>query len=300
MGGSASGSHLRAFGCKCFVHNNEESVHLAFDETNILSERQEHDDKAIGLLRNSNETTAQAEVAPEEGIGDGRGPSTQGNLIGGTEQRGTDPQTSREPVHEPVPQQQNIEGTSRGNRLVVKPYKNKLDEDGIVTRNKARLVVQGYSQEEDIDYDETFSPVARLEAIRLLITFAAYMKFTLHQIDVKSALLNGYLKEEVFVKQLSGFENKDCPDRVYNLDKALYGIKQAPRACNFNLVGYVDADYASFFVDRKSTSDLHKRFLSEVPGSSRLHGIVAGVEIAGSEMIGSKNKRKKEKESEGA
>jgi len=91
-------------------------------------------------------------------------------------------------------------------------------------------VVQGYSQEEGIDYDETFAPVARLEAIRLLIAFAAHMEFTLHQMDVKSAFLNGYLKEEVFVKQPPGFESKECPEHVYKLDKALYGLKQAPRA----------------------------------------------------------------------
>lgn len=71
---------------------------------------------------------------------------------------------------------------------------------------------------------------ARLEAIRLLIAFAAYMKFTLHQMNVKSAFLNGYLKEEVFVKQPSVFESKECPDHVYKFDKALYGLKQAPRA----------------------------------------------------------------------
>ncbi|XP_070025608.1 uncharacterized mitochondrial protein AtMg00820-like [Nicotiana sylvestris] len=89
-------------------------------------------------------------------------------------------------------------------------FRNKLNEDGTVTRNKARLVVQGYSQEEGIDYDETFALVVRLEAIRLLIAFAAHMEFTLHQIDVKSAFLNGYLKEEVFVKQPPGFESKEC------------------------------------------------------------------------------------------
>jgi len=81
-----------------------------------------------------------------------------------------------------------------------------------------------------IDYDETFAPVARLEAIRLLIAFAAHMEFTLHKMDVKSAFLNGYLKEEVFVKQPPGFESKECPEHVYKLDKALYGLKQAPRA----------------------------------------------------------------------
>ncbi|XP_070015881.1 uncharacterized protein [Nicotiana sylvestris] len=95
----------------------------------------------------------------------------------------------------------------------------------LVTRNKARFVVQGYSQEECIDHDETFAPVAILEAIKLLITFAAYMEFTLYQMDVKSAFLNGYLKKEVFVKQLTVFENKEYPDHVYKLDKALYGFK---------------------------------------------------------------------------
>ncbi|XP_070021849.1 uncharacterized protein [Nicotiana sylvestris] len=186
----------------------------------------EYDDEGIGLVRDLNETIAHTEVVPEEGTCDGTGSSTQGNLIGGTEQRGTDSQTSREPV----PYQQNIEGTSRGNQLVVKSYRNKLDEDGTVTRNKARLVVQRYSQEEGINYDETFAPVTRLEAIRLLIAFDAYMEFTLHQMDVKSAFLNAYLKEEVFVKQPPGFEIKEYPDHVYKLDKALYGLKHALRA----------------------------------------------------------------------
>ena len=109
-------------------------------------------------------------------------------------------------------------------------FRNKLDEHGTIIRNKARLVVQGYNQEEGIDYDENFAPVARIEAIRLLIAFASHMEFTLYQMDVKSAFLNGLLQEEVFVKQPPGFENNDFPDHVYKLDKALYGLKQAPRA----------------------------------------------------------------------
>ena len=78
-------------------------------------------------------------------------------------------------------------------------FRNKLDEQGTVTRNKARLVVQGYNQEECIDYEETFAPVARIESIRILIAFAAYMEFKLYQMDVKSVFLSGYLKEEVYV-----------------------------------------------------------------------------------------------------
>jgi len=80
-------------------------------------------------------------------------------------------------------------------------FRNKLDEQGTITRNKARLVVQGDNQEEGIDYEETFAPVARIEAIRILIAFAAHMEFKLYQMDVKSAFLNGYLKEEVYVMQ---------------------------------------------------------------------------------------------------
>ena len=109
-------------------------------------------------------------------------------------------------------------------------YKNKSDEQGIVTRNKARLVAQGYTQIEGVDFDETFAPVARLESIRLLLGVACFLKFKLFQMDVKSAFLNGYLNEEVYVEQPKGFVDPNCPDHVYKLKKALYGLKQAPRA----------------------------------------------------------------------
>ncbi|CAM8954199.1 unnamed protein product [Rhodiola kirilowii] len=109
-------------------------------------------------------------------------------------------------------------------------YKNKSDEQGYITRNKARLVAQGYTQIEGVDFDETFAPVARLEAIRLLLAFACHLKFKLFQMDVKSAFLNGLLNEEVYVAQPKGFEHPHHPDHVYRLKKALYGLKQAPRA----------------------------------------------------------------------
>ncbi|CAM8988636.1 unnamed protein product [Rhodiola kirilowii] len=111
-------------------------------------------------------------------------------------------------------------------------FRNKRDEKGAVVRNKARLVVKGYNQQEGIDYDETFAPVARLEAIRLLIAYSVQFGFKLHQMDVKTAFLNGNLKEEVYVSQTPGFENQQHSDWVYVLDKALYGLKQAPRACS--------------------------------------------------------------------
>ena len=108
-------------------------------------------------------------------------------------------------------------------------YRNKMDEDGVVTRNKARLVAQGFTQLEGLDYDETFAPVARLEAIRLFLAYASFKNFTVYQMDVKTAFLHGDLEQEVFLKQPPGFEDKDFPDHVYRLDKAVYGLKQAPR-----------------------------------------------------------------------
>ena len=91
-------------------------------------------------------------------------------------------------------------------------------------------MVKGYSQQEGIDYDETFAPVARLEAIRIFLVYAAHKKFKVFQMDVKSSFLNGKLEEEVYVEQPPGFVDLKNPDYVYRLDKALYGLKQAPRA----------------------------------------------------------------------
>jgi hypothetical protein len=100
----------------------------------------------------------------------------------------------------------------------------------VVTRNKARLVAKGYSQVEGLDFDETYAPVARLESIRILLTYGTYHGFKLYQMDVKSAFLNGPIKEEVYVEQPPGFEDSEYPNHVYKLSKALYGLKQAPRA----------------------------------------------------------------------
>ncbi|KAL8148832.1 hypothetical protein AgCh_005997 [Apium graveolens] len=105
-----------------------------------------------------------------------------------------------------------------------------MDENGIVVRNKARLVAKHYCQQEGIDFDETFAPVARLEAIRIFLAYAAHANFKVYQMDVKSAFLNGDLEEEVYVSQPPGFEDPSFPNNVYYLLKALYGLKQAPRA----------------------------------------------------------------------
>nr|GEZ93849.1 putative ribonuclease H-like domain-containing protein [Tanacetum cinerariifolium] len=176
-------------------------------------------------------------------------------------------------------------------------YRNKKDERGIVIGNKARLVAQGNTQEEGIDYKEVFVPVARIEAIRLFLAYASFMGSMVYQMDVKSAFLYGTIKEEVYVCQPPGFEDPDHPDKVYKVVKAFYGLHQAPRAWTsgksastpidtekpllkdpdvkrifrylkgkphlglwypkdlpFDLVAYLDSDYAGASLDRKSTT----------------------------------------------
>jgi hypothetical protein len=109
-------------------------------------------------------------------------------------------------------------------------FRNKQDEHEVVTRNKARLVAKGYAQVTGLDFEETFAPVARLESIRILLAYAAHHSFRLFQMDVKSAFLNGPIKEEVYMEQPPGFEDDRYSDHVCKLSKALYGLKQAPRA----------------------------------------------------------------------
>ena len=109
-------------------------------------------------------------------------------------------------------------------------FKNKYDKEGNIVRNKARLVVKGYCQQEGIDYGETFAPVARLESIRIFLAFAAHRNFPVYQMEVKCACLNGELEETVYVEQPPGFVNSTYPNHCYILDKAVYGLKQAPRA----------------------------------------------------------------------
>ncbi|GJT69554.1 putative ribonuclease H-like domain-containing protein [Tanacetum coccineum] len=118
-------------------------------------------------------------------------------------------------------------------------FRNKKDERGIVIRNKERLVAQGYTQEEGIDYDKVFAPVARIEAIRLFLAYASFMGFMVYQMDMKSAFLYGQVEEEVYVCQPLGFEDPNYLDKVYKVVKALYGLHQAPRAWYETLAKYL-------------------------------------------------------------
>nr|GEU63848.1 hypothetical protein [Tanacetum cinerariifolium] len=167
-------------------------------------------------------------------------------------------------------------------------FKNKKDEKGIMIRNKTRLVSQGHTQEERIDYDEVFAPVARIKAIRLFLAYASLKDFVVYQMNVKSAFLYEKIKEVVYVCQPPGFEDIDFPDRLYKVKKALYGLHQAPRAWYETLStylldngfqrgkinktlfikrhkgAYTDSDYAGASLDRKSTTeDIRHHFIRD-------------------------------------
>ena len=118
-------------------------------------------------------------------------------------------------------------------------FRNKTDEEGNVISKKARLLAQGYSQMEGIDYDETFAPIARMESIRILLALACHLKFKLYQMDVKTIFLNGLRKEDVYVAQSKGFIDPHFLDYVLYLKKALYGLKQVPRAWYDRLTQYL-------------------------------------------------------------
>nr|GEY34604.1 hypothetical protein [Tanacetum cinerariifolium] len=134
--------------------------------------------------------------------------------------------------HEPKKQVWTLMDLPYGKRAIETNwiYINNKDERGIVVRNKARLVAQGYTQEERIDYDEVFDLVARIEAIRMFLAHASFKEFVVYQMDVKSAFLYGKIKKEVYICQHLGFEDPKFPDKVYKVEKALYGLHQAPRA----------------------------------------------------------------------
>nr|GEV66142.1 retrovirus-related Pol polyprotein from transposon TNT 1-94 [Tanacetum cinerariifolium] len=141
-------------------------------------------------------------------------------------------------------------------------YKVKLDELGGILKNKARLVARGYRQEKGINFEDSFTLVARLEAIRIFLAYAAHNNMVVYQMDVKTAFLNGNLREEVYVSQPDGFVDQDNPNHVYKLKKALYGLKQAPRAWYDMLSSFlISQDFSRGSVDltlfiRRNGNDL--------------------------------------------
>nr|GEU78476.1 putative ribonuclease H-like domain-containing protein [Tanacetum cinerariifolium] len=130
-------------------------------------------------------------------------------------------------------------------------YRNKKDERGVVVRNKARLVAQGHRQEEGIDYDEVFAPVARIKAIEIFLAFASYMRFIVYQMNMKSAFLYGKIDKEVYVSKSLGFIDPKFPNKVYKVVKALYGLHQAPRAWYATLSTFlVQSGYRRGLIDK--------------------------------------------------
>ncbi|WVZ70944.1 LOW QUALITY PROTEIN: hypothetical protein U9M48_019573 [Paspalum notatum var. saurae] len=159
-------------------------------------------------------------------------------------------------------------------------FKNKQGENGMVVRNKARL---GFCQKEGIDYEETFAPVARLEAIRILLAFAVSKGFKLQQVDVKSAFLNGFIEKEVYVRQPPGFESARFPDRVYKLRKALYGLKQAPRAWYARLKSFLlksgfvmgSVDKTLFLLSRGGETLIVQIYVDDIIFGGSSHALVS-------------------------
>ncbi|GJR55890.1 putative ribonuclease H-like domain-containing protein [Tanacetum coccineum] len=153
-------------------------------------------------------------------------------------------------------------------------YRNKKDERGVVVRNKARLVAQGYRQEEGIDYDEVFAPVARIEAIRIFLAFASYMGFIVYQMDVKSSFLYGTIDEEVYVSQPLGFVDPKFPNKVYKFVKALYGLHQAPRAWYATLSKFlVESGYRRRTIDKTLFIKKNKKDIMLVQVKQKEDGI---------------------------
>ncbi|CAL9010999.1 unnamed protein product [Prunus brigantina] len=141
-------------------------------------------------------------------------------------------------------------------------FKVKKNADGTISRYKARLVAQGFSQEYGLDYDETFSPVVRHTTVRLILGLAVQFQWKLRQLDVKNAFLHGELQEEVFMKQPQGFVDPTYPDFVYKLQKSLYGLKQAPRAWNAKFTGYLPT--LGFTVSHSDPSLFIKKTSSDI------------------------------------
>nr|GEU67678.1 retrovirus-related Pol polyprotein from transposon TNT 1-94 [Tanacetum cinerariifolium] len=246
----------------------EESLNVTFDESTLpikLSplvdddvDEEEAIRKNIKIVNTNNEEDESIEVDEIVNIKESKNhPLDQ--VIGNLNQRNlrSQAQNHSNDVWElvPLPISQSIIGTKW-------VFRNKLDENGIVSRNKARLVAQGYNQQEGIYYDETYASVARLELIRILLAIACANDFKLYQMDVKSAFLNDFINKEVYVAQPSVFIDFQKPNYVYKLKKALYGLKQAPKACYDRLKAFlIKPKYSMRMVDntlftKKSKSHL--------------------------------------------
>nr|GEZ17862.1 putative ribonuclease H-like domain-containing protein [Tanacetum cinerariifolium] len=164
------------------------------------------------------------------------------------------------------------------------------DEENTVIQNKSRLVVRGYHQEEGIDFEESFTLIARMEAIKIFLAFAAHKSFTVFQMDVKTAFLHGTLKEDVYVCQPEGFIDADHPSHVYKLKKALYGLKQAPRAWYDELSMFLLRNH--FFKGNTDPTLFIRRFVDDILVSNYVLEILKKYEMESCDPIGTPMKIK--------
>ncbi|GJQ91936.1 putative ribonuclease H-like domain-containing protein [Tanacetum coccineum] len=208
-------------------------------DTGIFSDAYDDEDVGAEADLNNLETTMNVSPIPTTRIHMDH-PKNQiiGDINSATQTRRMT-KISKEHAMEPKKVIQALDDPSWIEAMQEELLQNKKDERGIIVRNKARLVAQGYTQEEGIDYDEVFAPVARIEAIRLFLAYASFMGFIVYQMDVKSAFLYGTIEEEVYVCQPPGFEDPQFPDKVYKVEKALYGLHQAHRAWYETLSTYL-------------------------------------------------------------
>ncbi|GKE34976.1 putative ribonuclease H-like domain-containing protein, partial [Tanacetum coccineum] len=175
-------------------------------------------------------------------------------------------------------------------------FRNKKDERSIVVKNKARLVAQGFRQEEGIDYDEVFAPVARIEAIRLFLAFASFMGFSVYQMDVKSEFLYGTIGEEVYVHQPLVFVDPAHPNKVYKVIKALYGIHQALRAWYETLYSFLlkngfrrgTIDKTLFIKKNKSDIILVQVYVDDIIFGSTMHSMFTEFEDSTTPIVSNK------------
>ncbi|GKB28219.1 retrovirus-related pol polyprotein from transposon TNT 1-94 [Tanacetum coccineum] len=234
---AASTNKVNAIGGKTSIELPNDPNMSALEDISIFNLSRDNEDVGAEADMNNLETTIQVSPIPttrinkdhplNQVIGDLQSATQTRNMSKNLEEHGFVSTIQQRTNHKDL--QNCLFACFLSHEEPKKVFRNKKDERGIVIRNEARLVAQGYTQEEGIGNDEVFAPVARIKAIRLFLAYASFKDFVVYQMDVKSDFLYGKIKEEVYVCQPPGFEDPDFTNRVYKVVKALYGLHQAPR-----------------------------------------------------------------------
>nr|GEV75248.1 retrovirus-related Pol polyprotein from transposon TNT 1-94 [Tanacetum cinerariifolium] len=217
-------SHLHIFGCTCYLTTYGENLDKKKEKRGFIHSGTSSVNKSSSPIDNS----TQLDTQPSTNIHPITEPITLTTTVT-AEENNTDNQAAIKVDNAHVDDNEFYNVFSSP---------NKKDDDQTVIHNKVRFAAKGYVQEEGIDFKESFAPVARLEAVQIFIAYGAQKSFLIYQVDVKTAFLNGPLKEEVYVTQPDGFIDHDHSEKVYHLRKALYGLKQAPRAWYKELLNF--------------------------------------------------------------